>query len=128
MDSLSPSLGIDTSIMGSEWMLSNSNSDQSLSKGDEASTTIVMETVFAEENNAICKENIENENITEVGGSNHCELGSSHARIQFAVKGLQGKKKRKNINDILGFTKVKQLTQIQELVEKRRNVLCLGLL
>lgn len=61
----------------------------------------------------VCKENIGDENIVEAGNSlkaqntNQCDLEPCHAHIQSAVKGLQGKKKRKNINDILGFTRVK---------------------
>lgn len=124
---LSSSLGIGTSVVGSEKNVGNSNFDQSFGRemrfNDETSTTVIMETQnlgngscfggpvnreFVEENikdiDAFSNENIEGVEIT---SKEVDHLISNHAHIHSAVKSLQGKKKRKTINDILGFSKIK---------------------
>lgn len=128
-DALSSSLGRGNTVGEDEKSLGSSNYIQSPIRVtipfDEASTTVIMET---QDNNGLGSSGPINkapwvqltkivvvENIKDAPDANLKEVDLAQfevseedsAPIQSAVKSLQGKKKRKNINDILGFSKVK---------------------
>lgn len=80
---------------------------------DETSTTVIVETqdiINPITKNLVSADNNGDAPDDSLKEINHCQFEVSEedtVPIQSAVKSLQGKKKRKNINDILGFSKVK---------------------
>lgn len=85
---------------------------------DEASTTVIMESrdnialgsTVPDIINEVAIENFKdasNANLKEVDLTQIEVADEDTAPIHSAVKRLQGKKKRKNIDDILGFSRVK---------------------